>query len=118
MLAGALAGPSEPQSQRLAADSNAWTDNEIATSFAWLFQNLFHTQTRWKKCNASERQNDRVHGAFVEALFRTRTGDPLLTMERLRQPVATHGNGFGVFPPFPCSVDLPLVGTGCNHGAP
>ncbi len=41
-----------------------------------------------------------------------------LTMERLKQPVATHSNGFGVFPPFPRSVDLPLIATGCNHGAP
>src|SRR5438105_10852685 len=32
----------------------------------------------------------------LEALFRTRTGDPLLTMERLRQPVATGRNGFGL----------------------
>src|SRR5205823_9044298 len=46
------------------------------------------------------------------------TADALLTMERLRQPVATHGNGFGVFPPFPRSVDLPLIATGRNHGAP
>jgi len=42
----------------------------------------------------------------------------LFTMERLMQPVATHGNGFGVFPPFPRSVDLLLIATGCNHGAP
>jgi hypothetical protein len=32
-----------------------------------------------------------------EALFRTRTGDPLLTMRSFRQPVATDGNGFGLF---------------------
>ena len=53
-----------------------------------------------------------------EAPFRTRTGDPLLTMELHRQPVATGCNGFGLFSPLPPSVDLPLVATGCNHGAP
>jgi hypothetical protein len=35
--------------------------------------------------------------SWIEALFRTRTGDPLLTMEGLRQPVAAGGNGFGLF---------------------
>src|SRR5919201_3075949 len=37
---------------------------------------------------------------FSRARFRTRTGDPLLTMRSNRQPVATLGNGFGLFPPF------------------
>jgi hypothetical protein len=68
-----------------AADPDAWPDNEIATSFVWLFQNLFHTQARWTKCSASEEQKYGVYGAFVRALFRTRTGDPLLTMEVLYQ---------------------------------
>jgi hypothetical protein len=39
-------------------------------------------------------------------------------MERLRQLVAAHGNGFGLFSALPRSVDLPLIATGCNHGAP
>jgi hypothetical protein len=34
------------------------------------------------------------------------------------QPVAARGNGFGLFLPFRDRVDLPLVATGCNHGAP
>ena len=71
--------------KRPAADSDAWPDNEIAPSFAWLFQNLFHTQARWIKCSASEERKCRVYGVFVRALFRTRTGDPLLTMEVLYQ---------------------------------
>ena len=43
---------------------------------------------------------------------------PLLTMERLRQPVAAGGNGFGLFSRFQRAVDLPLIAAGCNHGAP
>jgi len=39
-------------------------------------------------------------------------------MELLRQPVATHGNGFGLFPSFLRPLDLPLIAIGCNHGAP
>jgi hypothetical protein len=30
-----------------------------------------------------------------------------------RQPVATHGNGFGLFLPFFRPSDLPLIATGC-----
>jgi hypothetical protein len=71
--------------KRLAAESDAWPDNEIATSFVWLFQNLFHTRARWTKCSAEEEQKDLFCGTFVRALFRTRTGDPLLTMEVLYQ---------------------------------
>jgi hypothetical protein len=44
--------------------------------------------------------------------------DLLLTMERLRQLVATGGNRFGRFEPFCGSPDLRPVATGCNHGAP
>jgi hypothetical protein len=42
----------------------------------------------------------------------------LLTMRSDQQPVATDGNGFGLFSPFAHAVDLPLVATGCNRGAP
>jgi hypothetical protein len=41
-----------------------------------------------------------------------------LTMERLRQLVATYGNGFGWFLRLRASGDLLLIATGCNHGAP
>ena len=47
-----------------------------------------------------------------------RTVDPLLTMRCARQPVAADGNGFGLALPFPRPFDLPLIATGCNHGAP
>src|SRR5213083_1064240 len=46
------------------------------------------------------------------------TADALLTMERLRQPVAADGNGFRLFSRFRGAADLPLIATGCNHGAP
>src|SRR5438552_3040167 len=55
---------------------------------------------------------------FLEALFRTRTGDPLLTMELLRQPVAAGGNGFRLFLRPLRPRDLQPLATGCNHGAP
>jgi hypothetical protein len=38
-------------------------------------------------------------------------------MERLRQLVATDGNGFRLIPPFPGSSDLPPVATGCARWA-
>jgi hypothetical protein len=41
-----------------------------------------------------------------------------LTMRSDRQPVATYGNGFGLFSPLLRLVDLPLIATSCNHGAP
>jgi hypothetical protein len=41
-----------------------------------------------------------------------------LTMERLRQWVATDGNGFGLFSPVLRSVDFPSIANGCNQGAP
>jgi hypothetical protein len=41
-----------------------------------------------------------------------------LTMELRTQLVAAGGNGFGLFSPLPRSGDLPLIATGCNHGAP
>src|SRR5207237_10515626 len=46
------------------------------------------------------------------------TADALLTMERLRQPVAVGGNGFGLLWRFSGPGDLRPVATGCNHGAP
>jgi hypothetical protein len=42
----------------------------------------------------------------------------VLTMERLTQPVATGRNGFGLFLPFLPLSRLPLIATGCDHGAP
>ncbi len=42
----------------------------------------------------------------------------VLTMYFLRQPVATGGNGFGLFLRLSRPRDLRLIATGCNHGAP
>jgi hypothetical protein len=39
-------------------------------------------------------------------------------MERFTQPVATEGNGFGLFCRFSGADHLRLVANGCNHGAP
>jgi hypothetical protein len=44
--------------------------------------------------------------------------DPLFTMRSDRQPLATHGNGFGLFPQLPRRTNLPPIATGCIHGAP
>src|SRR5947207_13127942 len=46
------------------------------------------------------------------------TADALLTMERRRQPVAIHGNGFRLFLRLLPLSDSPLIATSCNHGAP
>jgi hypothetical protein len=42
--------------------------------------------------------------------------EPLLTIERRAQPVATHGNRFGLFLRLVGAVDLPLIAAGCNPG--
>jgi hypothetical protein len=39
-------------------------------------------------------------------------------MERLTQPLAASSNGFGFFLRVWDAVDLPLIASGCNHGAP
>ena len=39
-----------------------------------------------------------------------------LTMERLRQPLAAGGIGFGLFSPFSRARDLRVIATDCNHG--
>jgi hypothetical protein len=39
-------------------------------------------------------------------------------MQRLGQLVATHGNAFCLFEPFPTPSHLPAIATGCNHEAP
>jgi hypothetical protein len=39
-------------------------------------------------------------------------------MERRRQLVATHGNGFRLSEPFLAPADLPPVATGCDRSAP
>ena len=53
---------------------------------------------------------------FSRALFRTRTRDPLLTMELLRQTMANGGNAFGSDRRFSPLTDLRLIATGCNQG--
>ena len=45
-------------------------------------------------------EGDHKTPANLRAQRRTQTGDPYLTMERLRQLVASHGNGFRLCEPF------------------
>ena len=56
----------------------------------------------------------------VDPLFSKEGGriDTTLTMRSKRQLVATGGKGFGLFWRLPRRFDLPLIATGCNHGAP
>jgi hypothetical protein len=42
----------------------------------------------------------------------------VLTMERLRQTVAAHCNGFPLSEPFAAHSHLPPVANGCNRWAP
>src|SRR5512132_3987648 len=96
---------------------HAHLDNKIAAVSAWLFQNLFHTRARWRKCSEAREQSS----PFAGILIKPSSGlepEPLLTMELLTQPVATGRNGFGLISALPRAVDLPLIATGCNHGAP
>jgi hypothetical protein len=68
---------------------------------------------------AHQRENQQVQSnGPAPRSRRARTVDPLLTMRSFRQLVATHGNGYGLFRPLRRSVDLRLIATGCNHGAP
>jgi hypothetical protein len=53
--------------------------------------------------------------AIIQSPLRTRTVDPLRTMGSDRQPVATDGNGFGLFEPFSRHSHLPRVATGCDR---
>ena len=62
----------------------------------------------------------RSRGPAVGGVGRPHTGsvDPLLTIERLRQLVATHGNGFRLSEPFWRASHLPPIATGCDRWAP
>ena len=56
-------------------------------------------------------------GAFAEPSNGLEPSTPL-TMERLRQPVATHGNGFRLSGPFQRPCRLPAIATDCDRWAP
>src|SRR5918996_6593001 len=65
-------------------------------------------------------RSDNINGPFA-GLSKSPLSDsnrrPLLTMERLRQPVATHGNGVRLFEPFLRPSHLLPVATGCDRWA-
>ena len=100
---------------------DAWLDNKITASFVWLFQNLFYNRPRWRECSAAGKQKARVWRASMRALFRTRTGDPLLTMRSSRQLVATRRNGLACFRAFPAPNIYdrlpPVATTGLHKGS-
>ena len=53
-----------------------------------------------------------------EALLRTRTADPLLTISLCPQLSAIESKGFGLFEPFPRRPDSHSVAVGCVRSAP
>lgn len=63
-------------------------------------------------------RDEKGRDSFREALCRTRTDDPLLTILGSRQLVATDGNGFRLFQPLLRTGDLPLIARGCACWAP
>src|SRR5438876_3032300 len=83
-----------------------------------------------RKCSTTDRCGTHANGRaaekaavqdFLEALFRTRTGDPLLTMRSKRQPVAVGGNGlallqaiFGFWRPEPLPPVAPPLFHNCS----
>jgi hypothetical protein len=60
----------------------------------------------------------RRFAALLQSPLTDSNRGPLLTMERLRQLVATDGNGFRVTEPFWESSHLPPIATGCARWAP
>src|SRR6202011_5808181 len=97
-------------------DALAWTDDGPEFD-PWTLVGARWTPKTEKRRQARQRQ---AGDSWLnsEALFRTRTGDPLLTMELPRQLVAAGGNGFGLFSALSRLIDLPLIVACCNHGAP
>lgn len=63
-----------------------------------------------KNRRLTRKQKELISRNFAKPSDGTRTVDPLLTIR-----VATHGNGFGLFSPFPGPVHLPPVATGCDR---
>jgi hypothetical protein len=60
----------------------------------------------------ADRERGRGTRLVLETMVAGSTVDPLLTMRSDRQVVATHANGFGLFPPFLRAAHLPPVATG------
>jgi hypothetical protein len=75
---------------------------------------MYPSRTREESKSRHYRQHNMpICMVFVEALWRTRTADPLLTIKVRSQAVATHGNRIGLFTPFAGPAHLPPVATGC-----
>jgi len=54
----------------------------------------------------------------LQALYASPLTDSNRRPPPYHQAVATLGNSFGLIPAFSRLSDLPLIATGCNHGAP
>jgi hypothetical protein len=82
----------------------------------------YHSPYHWPRldhgADAHKIRKARVCGAFVVSPLPDSNRRPLLTMRSKRQPDATHGKGFRLSPWFFGTSDLPVIATGCNHGAP
>jgi len=86
------------------------------------------TQTRGRRRTLRGRRNKKSTSALKTKATtkQEENGSPLTDSnrrpppyhERRMQPVATHGNGSGLFLRFLRTRSLPLIATGCNHGAP
>ena len=75
-----------------------------------------HTQRTFDAEQIDLNEKAPISGGFADPPDGLEPSTPSLAF--LRQPVATDGNGFGLFRPFPGLSDLRRVATGCDHGAP
>jgi hypothetical protein len=78
----------------------------------------FHTCPTFENLQVDPKQKAPLSGAFAKSSDGLEPSTPSSYHERLRQPVATHDKGFGLFWPRLRRSDLPPIATGCNHGVP
>ena len=69
-------------------------------------------------CDAPSGTNDLIRASDSESKLSQTPRSTVSLLRRFRQPIATHGNGFGLFSWVSRGFVLPLIATGCNHGAP
>jgi hypothetical protein len=86
-------------------------------SESWFFHKRFPWTPKLRSARLRQKEKAPFYGAFVKPSDGL---DPstLLTMERLGQSVAAHGNGFPLSEAFAAHSHLPPVATGCNRWAP
>jgi hypothetical protein len=85
----------------------------------WKLHKRLHTHCTLDLVQADWKKKARICGGLCRASPLTDSNRrPLLTMERLRQLVATNGNGFRLSEPFSAPSLLLPVATGCDRWAP